>query len=108
MSKKVQHPELWCTIIRAVEIFTDDSEKREMLKDIKSLEVLAMKDQLTRLYNRRYTETFLNSKMNELYMLDIPFGIAFIDIDKFKDFNDNYGHDMGDEVLKMVSCSMKL
>lgn len=93
-------------IVGAVEVFFDDSEKRNMLDDMKNLESLAMKDELTGLYNRRYTETFLNSKLKESAVLGIPVGVGFIDIDKFKDFNDNYGHDTGDEVLKMVSLSM--
>jgi diguanylate cyclase (GGDEF)-like protein len=65
-----------------------------------------MKDQLTNLANRRYTEIFLDAKMQELNKLGIPFGIVFMDIDKFKDFNDTYGHDIGDAVLKMVSKTL--
>lgn len=93
-------------IVGAVEVFFDDSDKREMLEDMKNLESMAMKDHLTGLYNRRYTEIFLDSRMRELSMLDMPFGIAMIDIDKFKDFNDSYGHDVGDEILKVVSLTM--
>ncbi|SHJ50905.1 PAS domain S-box-containing protein/diguanylate cyclase (GGDEF) domain-containing protein [Dethiosulfatibacter aminovorans DSM 17477] len=93
-------------IVGAVEVFFDDSEKREMLEDMKNLESMAMKDHLTGLYNRRYTEIFLDSRMRELLMLDIPFGVAMMDIDKFKDFNDSHGHDVGDEILKTVTLSM--
>jgi diguanylate cyclase (GGDEF)-like protein/PAS domain S-box-containing protein len=90
-------------IIGAVELFNDASELKELEDNLENLKVLAMKDQLTSLANRRYTEIFLESKMQELDKLGIPFGIAFMDIDKFKVFNDTYGHEVGDQVLKMVS-----
>jgi diguanylate cyclase (GGDEF)-like protein/PAS domain S-box-containing protein len=90
-------------VIGAVEIFNDTHELRELEANLENLKVLAMKDQLTSLANRRYTEIFLDAKMQELDKLGIPFGIAFMDIDKFKVFNDTYGHEVGDQVLKMVS-----
>ncbi len=89
--------------IGAVEVFTDDSERHDIIKNIEELKKLAMRDQLTGLPNRRYIDTFIESKMNEFSSLKIPFGIAFMDIDKFKNFNDTYGHDTGDEVLKLVA-----
>jgi len=64
---------------------------------------LAMKDHLTGLPNRRYIDTYLDLKMKEYKTFDLPFGIAFIDIDHFKVVNDTYGHDVGDEVLKMLA-----
>ncbi|SEW15129.1 diguanylate cyclase [[Clostridium] fimetarium] len=64
---------------------------------------LALKDHLTGLPNRRYTETYLDLKMKEYKTFNIPFGIAFIDVDHFKVVNDTYGHDVGDEVLKMLA-----
>jgi len=64
---------------------------------------LAMKDHLTGLPNRRYTETYLDLKMKEYKTFNLPFGIAFIDVDHFKVVNDTYGHDAGDEVLKMLA-----
>ncbi len=36
-------------------------------------------------------------------MYNMPFGILFIDIDHFKKFNDTYGHDLGDDVLKYIA-----
>ena len=64
---------------------------------------LAMKDHLTGLPNRRYTETYLDLKMKEYKSFNLPFGIAFIDVDHFKTVNDTHGHDAGDEVLKMLA-----
>ena len=90
-------------LIGAVEVFTDDEEKVNLLRNITSFKELAMKDQLTELPNRRYLEHFMESKISEYAKLDIQFGVAFLDIDHFKKFNDDYGHDVGDEVLKMVA-----
>jgi len=93
--------------IGAIEVFKDDTEQQGIAKEIEKLKDLALNDPLTGLPNRRYIESFLNSKMNEFFSLGIPFGVAFMDIDKFKEFNDNYGHDVGDEVLKMVAKTFR-
>lgn len=90
-------------IVGAAELFIDESEKHEMLKTAEEYKILAMIDQLTELPNRRYVDSFLSSKYKEFKELNIPMGILFIDIDHFKNFNDSYGHETGDEVLKMIS-----
>lgn len=90
-------------IIGSIEIFRDESESSKILENLGEYKLLALNDQLTGLPNRRYVESFMSSKVNEYVSLGIPFGVAFMDIDKFKDFNDTYGHDTGDEVLKMVA-----
>ena len=90
-------------IVGAVEIFIDDSEKHEVLKDVEAYKVLSMMDQLTELPNRRYIDSFLSSKYKEYKDLGINFGVLFMDIDKFKVVNDIYGHYAGDEILKMIS-----
>lgn len=89
--------------IGAVEVFKDISEENGIARKMQELETLALRDQLTGLPNRRYIDSFMKSKVNEYLGLGIDFGVCFIDIDKFKNFNDRYGHDIGDEVLKMVS-----
>lgn len=94
-------------LIGAAEVFTDETENINMFHDMEQLKKLAMYDQLTELPNRRYLDSYLNSKMTEFITVGIPFGIVFMDIDHFKNFNDAYGHDVGDEVLIMVSKSLK-
>lgn len=90
-------------IVGAIEFFTDTSLKGNIYKDLENYKTLAHIDQLTKLPNRRYLETLIMSKINEYNSVNINFGIAFMDIDHFKNINDTYGHDFGDEVLKMVS-----
>lgn len=51
-------------------------------------------DALTGLYNRRYFEDFLRNNANK------PMTLIYLDLDRFKEINDNYGHKRGDEILK--------
>lgn len=94
-------------IIGAVEVFSDQAEHFNQLRDLQELRTLAMKDQLTELPNRRYLEQVLEANWLSLESYNIPFGVIFMDIDHFKRVNDSYGHDVGDEVLKMVAKSTR-
>lgn len=90
-------------LIGAVEIFNDDKDKVSIIENLEKYKSLALYDQLTNLPNRRYLKSYLETKMKMFRDLNIKFGVAFIDIDHFKEFNDIYGHDLGDKVLKVVS-----
>jgi len=90
----------------AVEIFTDNTEKAAALERMEEFEKLAYIDSLTGLANRRYAEINLNARHEEMQRYGWPFGVIFIDIDHFKEINDRYGHDVGDEVLTMVAKTL--
>lgn len=64
-------------------------------------------DQLTGVYNRRYIDMTLGEQLNIHRNLGMSFSVAIFDIDKFKVFNDTYGHPFGDIVLKEVAKFMK-
>ena len=90
-------------VVGAVEIFQVQHERMESLYNVEELKALALTDQLTALPNRRYTETFLTSRISEYKALGINFGVLFMDIDHFKLFNDQYGHGVGDDVLRILA-----
>lgn len=62
----------------------------------------AIKDPLTRIYNRRFMDETLEKELNRSERHDKPFTILLLDIDHFKPFNDNFGHDAGDFVLRRL------
>lgn len=90
-------------IIGAVEIFSDASNLVSIRERLEELECLAMLDPLTGLPNRRYMGHELEVRLDELKRYGWPFGVMFFDIDHFKQVNDQYGHEAGDMVLKMVA-----
>ncbi|HXY55850.1 MAG TPA: diguanylate cyclase [Nitrospirota bacterium] len=94
-------------IVGGVEIFSDNTPAVAALERVAEFEQLAYIDPLTGLANRRYAEITLNSRFEELDRYNWAFGVIFIDIDRFKDVNDRFGHDTGDEVLKMVSKTLQ-
>jgi diguanylate cyclase (GGDEF)-like protein len=69
----------------------------------KKLETMASKDFLTDLYNRRFFADLANNTINLAKRQAKDFSSLMIDIDKFKNVNDTYGHSTGDEVLKALA-----
>jgi diguanylate cyclase (GGDEF)-like protein/PAS domain S-box-containing protein len=90
-------------VIGGIELFTDLSNIQVNQQRIQELEQLALLDGLTRLANRVYLEREIHTRLHELERLAVPFGLLFLDIDHFKRFNDTYGHDVGDQVLRAVA-----
>lgn len=64
-------------------------------------------DVLTGLRNRAYVERLLAGLLSGNEETPCSLGILFIDVDKFKEVNDTFGHDIGDKVLKMVSNTIQ-
>jgi len=68
----------------------------------------ANRDPLTNLYNRRYIYDVASNLLNIAKREKTDVGIIMIDIDNFKQINDNYGHAVGDEVIKKLSNILTL
>lgn len=90
-------------VIGAIELFTDISNQAANELRVKELEKMALLDNLTQLANRNYITKEFQNRLEEKKRFNMPFGILFIDIDHFKIFNDLYGHDVGDIILKFIA-----
>ena len=73
----------------------------------KEYEHLAMRDTLTKAFNRRAIMMRAENHFKESTEHDMPFSIGLIDLDNFKKVNDVYGHDVGDEVLKAFADTLR-
>ena len=67
------------------------------------LECLADTDALTNLFNRRSMDRYLKNEWNRHLRAHKPLSLIFLDIDCFKQYNDTYGHDGGDQCLIQVA-----
>jgi diguanylate cyclase (GGDEF)-like protein/PAS domain S-box-containing protein len=92
----------------ALEVFADNSSSLENRQRLEELERLAMLDPLTRLPNRRYLERQMEARLAEHRRQGWPFGVIFMDLDRFKSINDRLGHQAGDELLVMVSRALEI
>lgn len=80
---------------------------RDLSEANHKLEELSLTDTLTGLPNRRHAIRRLSSHWDEAMKWDIPLTCIMIDADHFKEVNDNYGHDIGDKVLKMLAKTLQ-
>ena len=75
----------------------------ELKEKSEELERQATHDKLTRLFNRRYADDYLERQIESARRYDRDFTIALADIDHFKQINDRFSHAVGDEVLCRVA-----
>ncbi len=66
----------------------------------------AITDHLTGLYNHRYLHERLSEELERARESASPLSLLFIDIDRFKEFNDTYGHSAGDAALRVVGSAL--
>ncbi len=69
----------------------------------RQLRNMAIRDGLTRIYNKRFVMDTLNKEFNYSYRHNIALSIILFDIDYFKKLNDTYGHPAGDYALKRIA-----
>lgn len=81
------------------------SEKSRQSEE--QLQFLAYHDALTGLLNRSAFRDLLNQALDDLAVSDAKPAVLFIDLDRFKAVNDNYGHQVGDQLLKAVADRLR-
>jgi len=86
------------TINQELELEIDRRHKLEL-----KLKEMAATDPLTGLYNRREYEMLFAHEIERARRLDSPLSVCIADLDHFKEVNDTYGHDAGDEVLRRTA-----
>ncbi|WP_233588682.1 sensor domain-containing diguanylate cyclase [Legionella sp. km535] len=84
------------TFSNMVKIALSNIKLREKLRE------QSLRDALTGLYNRRYINEYLPNELAKMMREKSTLNVIMMDLDNFKKFNDDYGHEAGDEVLKLI------
>lgn len=94
-------------ICGAVEIFTDNSRHEAVFRQLKDMERNLFQDALTGIGNRKFADIRMSELMGAFVGHEQPFGVLFVDIDRFKAVNDHYGHGIGDKVIQLVARTLQ-
>jgi len=89
------------TQLHIQKLLTDLEASRQALKE------LAERDPMTNLYNRRYFATISEQNLKMAQRYNYELSAIMLDIDKFKNVNDTYGHSVGDDVIVMIANTLK-
>jgi diguanylate cyclase (GGDEF)-like protein/PAS domain S-box-containing protein len=94
------------TVVGGLETFSDHTTVMSALQEAAELKEIALLCPLTGIGNRRYCDRMLEQRLNERKRNHTTLGVLLFDVDHFKLVNDNYGHPVGDIVLKMVAKTL--
>lgn len=75
--------------------------------ELKKIQLNAVTDPLTGLYNRRLFAESFEKELNRARRYGLPLGIVILDLHRFKEVNDKYGHPRGDEVLRAAAATLQ-
>src|SRR5262249_49638204 len=82
-------------------------EINQLQESLETVRNESLTDPLTGLANRKYFDQMLELAVGETGPTDEPLSLMLTGIDHFKNFNDNYGHLSGDQLLRLVSQAVK-
>ncbi len=80
---------------------------RELEKMLNYYKASSVIDELTNVYNRRYIIEALKKEIAFANRTGEKFSLALIDVDNFKQINDQYGHEVGDKVLELIAYELQ-
>ena len=111
ITKPIDFPELKARVNSMLRIKRLQEEieerERELMEANERLRHMSQTDGLTGLDNRRHIESRLEEMFEHAKRLAEPFSCVMVDLDKFKSVNDEYGHQVGDAVLKQLAKILK-
>ncbi|MEZ6046293.1 MAG: GGDEF domain-containing protein [Planctomycetaceae bacterium] len=84
-----------------------EEEVKQLEQKNQQLEQQTIRDVLTGTYNRKFFDESLQKEIARAARAATTIGVIFLDIDHFKNLNDTYGHQFGDEVLKQVAAKFE-
>ncbi len=93
-------------MIKTMNQMSADWDMKELNDEVETLGTflkLAIKDPLTGVYNRRFMDGSLKKIIKTSSRMNYKLSVLMIDIDFFKKYNDTYGHDKGDNCLKIIA-----
>jgi len=103
LTKPFDRAELFARLKTAVRILNLEKSLKEANEAIR---VLSITDTMTGCYNRTYMDEHLSKELQRAVRYGHAISIVMVDIDHFKEVNDTYGHQAGDQVLKVLVETM--
>jgi diguanylate cyclase (GGDEF)-like protein len=100
------HQQIPAALIALYDISERKSLENELEEKNRLLNEMAITDPLTRLCNRRHADQVLKEELQRCERYSQPMSVAVFDIDHFKQFNDSFGHQAGDNVLLAVANAL--
>ncbi|MHB1665682.1 MAG: sensor domain-containing diguanylate cyclase, partial [bacterium] len=97
----------WVAVVVLTDITNEMLEEQKILKEKENYKLLSEFDDLAGIYNRRSYESKFHEAFNTAMRYGRPLSLIMFDIDKFKDINDNLGHQAGDIIIKEISAAVK-
>jgi diguanylate cyclase (GGDEF)-like protein len=97
VTKPIQHEEMLARVTTHLTL----KRKSDLLAEMASL------DSLTEIPNRRAFDTAVESGLRGAIRTGLPLSVIMIDVDMFKQYNDNYGHNAGDRCLHRIAQALK-
>jgi diguanylate cyclase (GGDEF)-like protein/PAS domain S-box-containing protein len=94
-------------VAMAEDITERKREEAERDRHTRELQALASTDPLTGVYNHRFMQECLHRRVGEARQTERPISVLMLDLDHFRELNEEYGHDVGDRALRRVAETMR-
>jgi diguanylate cyclase (GGDEF)-like protein/PAS domain S-box-containing protein len=97
----------WVAMGALTDVTNEMLEEQKILKEKENYKLLSQFDDLTGIYNRRAYKAKFYEVFSAAMRYGRPLSLVMFDIDKFKDINDNLGHQAGDIIIKEIASAVK-